>query len=114
MTSKLGGDPGQRGNGGAGGRAAPTKSREGINTESLDDSWNCGLREGPGPRARKSCLLFVSPGGGYTGVCYMIFMPFCMARMLQNEFLKERGAWGRDQGGDSGKAGRKGQSTCGR
>lgn len=33
-------------------------------------------------------------GGGYTGVCYIIFMPLCMPRIFHNEFLKDRGAWG--------------------
>lgn len=52
---------------------------------------NCGVREGCGPGIRESCLLFMQPGGGDTGVCYIIFMPFCMSGIFHHEFLKERG-----------------------
>lgn len=49
-------------------------------------------REGRGPGIRKSCLLFLQPGGGDTGVCDVIFMPLCMSGIFHQEFLRERGA----------------------
>lgn len=35
---------------------------------------------------RKSCLLFMQPGGEDTGVCYLIFVPFCMSGIFHNKF----------------------------
>ena len=108
------------------------KARDGINTESLGDSWVClgflqqpglfprkngtkaarnsGASEGLGPRMRKSCLLSTQLGGvGGTPVFVKLFLCLfiCLYYYIMN-FLKKEMLGGQDKEGDSGKDGRKG------
>ena len=51
-----------------------------------------GVREGYGPGTRQSCLLFMRPGGGDTGVCDVILYASLYVWNISSQIFKERDA----------------------